>query len=428
MRAWQRLVHVCQKWRQIIFGSPRYLGLHLHSSFRSSFRKKLSCWPEFPITIDHCISEDKDNDDLIAALEHPGRVLHVCLLITHSEVSEVLDMMQVPFPSLTVLDLNGPNAEGEDSIFELPDDFLGGSAPCLHRLRLKDIAFPGLPKLLLSTRDLVSVHLRHIPSTGHGHISSEAMIGGLAGLTRLETLSIKFRFPIPPHKQRRRLPDPPIRVVFPALTEFVFIGENGYLEDLMTQIDTPRVKDIRIRSFFAQEVETHQLSRFIARAAIFELAQFRAAYVVFGLHYASIELDEYEGHKARLRFTMILELDFSIPCMARALGQFVGMLSNVNRLSVYGLQDEEFRAGLHSMDNIEWLTILRLFNAVEAVYISGALTVHIASALQDIAEDRITEVLPALNLLQLSQDDGRVGPPERFLSLRQLSGFPVTVS
>src|SRR5258708_3256825 len=32
MRQWQLLVQVCQRWRQIICGSPRYLHLHLYCS------------------------------------------------------------------------------------------------------------------------------------------------------------------------------------------------------------------------------------------------------------------------------------------------------------------------------------------------------------------------------------------------------------
>ena len=64
------------------------------------------------------------------------------------------------------------------------------------------------------------------------------MVGGLAGLTSLRTLSIEFQ---PLDKlsdlnegleEERRL-DLLMRAVLPALTEFVFCGENKYLEDLM---------------------------------------------------------------------------------------------------------------------------------------------------------------------------------------------------
>lgn len=43
--------------------------------------------------------------------------------------------------------------------------------------------------------------------------------------------------------------------VLPALTHFVFGGDSEYLEDLVAQIDAPRVDDVRIECF-AQEVQT----------------------------------------------------------------------------------------------------------------------------------------------------------------------------
>jgi hypothetical protein len=88
MKEWQRLVQVCKRWQQIIYGSPRYLDLHLHCSYETPFKKNLSRWPEFPLTVDYLIDpygdgDDNDND-LIAALEQPDRVHHVNLRITTS--------------------------------------------------------------------------------------------------------------------------------------------------------------------------------------------------------------------------------------------------------------------------------------------------------------------------------------------------------
>ena len=47
--------------------------------------------------------------------------------------------------------------------------------------------------------------------------------------------------------------------------------------------------------------------------------------------------------------------------------------------------------------------------------------------LENIAEERVIDVMPALHSLWLSNDDEPVGSTERFLSLRQLFGRPVTV-
>ncbi|KAH9166389.1 hypothetical protein EDB89DRAFT_2004022, partial [Lactarius sanguifluus] len=48
MWEWRRLVRVCQRWRQIIYGSPRYLDLLLYCSNgvgRSPVKKDLTSWP-----------------------------------------------------------------------------------------------------------------------------------------------------------------------------------------------------------------------------------------------------------------------------------------------------------------------------------------------------------------------------------------------
>ena len=90
--AWQRLVHVCQRWRDIIYGSPRYLDLHLHCSQETPFRKNLNRWPEFPLTLEYVIDPNDDDDDVVAALKHPDRV-HRAILIAGYDSSVVGDML-----------------------------------------------------------------------------------------------------------------------------------------------------------------------------------------------------------------------------------------------------------------------------------------------------------------------------------------------
>ena len=76
------------RWQQIIYGSPRHLDPHLHCSNARPFRKNLSRWPEFPLTLAYGIYLDEDDledvDDLIAALEQPDRVHLINLRIASS--------------------------------------------------------------------------------------------------------------------------------------------------------------------------------------------------------------------------------------------------------------------------------------------------------------------------------------------------------
>ena len=136
----------------------------------------------------------------------------------------MLQKMKVPFPALTHLKLTGPELPYEGDDHEgilLPRGFLGGSTPCLQHLHFNAVnatLFQELPSLLLSARGLISLRLEDIPDC-FGYISPEEMVRGLAGLTKLRTLLIKFRFPgsVEGLEKGRRL-GPPMREVLPSLT------------------------------------------------------------------------------------------------------------------------------------------------------------------------------------------------------------------
>ena len=354
-KEWQGLVRVCKRWKQIIYASPRYLDLHLHCSIETPFRNNHSRWPEFPLTLEYAIYQDEndfvDVDDLIAALEQPDRVHFIDLRIgsSDSRVDEVLAKMKVPFPALRDLDLTGPDQYDKHDGTVLPRGFLGRSAPCLQYLHFEAVnalLFQELHNLLLSACNLISLQLEDIPKTCY--ISPEAMVRGLAGLTKLRTLSINFRFPeeAPDSNEgfgHRRRPgsEPPMRTVLPALTEFEFRGESAYLEDIAAQFDMPSIEDIYIE-YFLPRVEVCQLSRFIGRNADLDLAQFRRAEVYFDIDAACSNINLYhsQGERRQVRFSLGVKipdfdrhpaLDDLVACMTGVLGQLTALLSNGTR-------------------------------------------------------------------------------------------------
>jgi hypothetical protein len=50
---WRILVHVCQRWRQVVFGSPLRLNLRILCTYGTPVRKHLDIWPNFPIHIEY---------------------------------------------------------------------------------------------------------------------------------------------------------------------------------------------------------------------------------------------------------------------------------------------------------------------------------------------------------------------------------------
>jgi hypothetical protein len=49
---WQILVHVCQKWRYVVFRSPLHLNLRIVCSPETPVREKLALWPPLPLIIE----------------------------------------------------------------------------------------------------------------------------------------------------------------------------------------------------------------------------------------------------------------------------------------------------------------------------------------------------------------------------------------
>jgi hypothetical protein len=166
IESWQSLVHVCRRWRCLVFGSARRLNLRLVCTTRKT-RKPLDVWPALPfILFGSAFSVSR----VIPELEHSDRIRQIrlsCIAMSHIEdcswTAKQTAAMQVPFPELIALYLSLPGGSNEPII---PDSFLGGSAPRLRYLDLVGVPFPGLPKLILSATQLVHLRLP-IPGTFH---------------------------------------------------------------------------------------------------------------------------------------------------------------------------------------------------------------------------------------------------------------------
>ena len=380
---WQALVHVCQRWRQIIFASPRRLALHLNCTHRTPVRRNLSFWPStLPLTIDypgpplfrsHRLLWDDGNSNIIAVLEHPSRVHRIMIHAPSPLLSEVATVMQKPFPALKHLDLEWELEASRTTArpskgLPIPGSFLCESSPLLQHLRLKCISFPQFRVFLLSTPNLVALELKSIPK--NDHIPMEAIVASLAALTRVETFSITFYeyddYMSPPDQNESRA-DLPIRAILPVLTNFCFRGYCEYLEDFLAQITTPRLDIFRIE-YSAHEIEAPQLSQFIDRTENLKLNRFRHAKVMFYLA-TVVQLDcSQECGKARLILDFsdaVHLLDEQVPYVTGVLGQLVSTFSNIDHLSFH--RDNVNSSNMES----DWLQFFHLLPAIKALHLSG---------------------------------------------------------
>ena len=258
MKAYLALVHVCQCWRRVIFGSPHRLGLKLVWNTKTPVRDALDVWPALPLVIEGYTGYSKNMDtNIIALLNFSERINQIELWGFHLE--DVLEAMEVPFPNLTELSLTHMRGK----TYPLSDSFLGGSAPELQFLELDCIPFPGLPMLLSSATHLTNLRLERIPHSGY--ISPEVMVDCIATLTSLYKFTLEFKSSQSRPDRESRRPPFPNRIDLPVLTEFRFRGACEYLEDLVARVDAPRLKFLSIAFFNDTVLDTPQLNQFLSR-------------------------------------------------------------------------------------------------------------------------------------------------------------------
>ena len=438
---WHLLVHVCQRWRQVVFTSPHRLKLQLLCTFGTPVRKNLGIWPTFPIAVDYFSYPERglthiDEDSIIAALEHPNRVCYVNLYITSLQLGKVATAMQESFPVLKYLrisleDRNAP---------VLPAEFLGGCAPYLREVTLSGIPYPTLPTLLLSASHLVTLSLRYIPSTGF--ISPESLFVGLAALPKLECFILRFQSVSEPSSIKQSPSPLETRTALPALTSFEFRGASEYLEVLATLIDSPQLHNISIvyldeRVYF----QVDQLSKFISRSVGPRLALFEHAQITLFQDRPGITFDMCPSPNHPFSYVppvrarvSIEEFDWRVNRLAHVLSQCTVALSNVVHLKIMTEPSSpdsscniEWTYDARWTYDVEWRRLFRQLLAVETLRVSWDLAECIASALEDsISEETVAvDSLPSLNLICLA------GQPassiEKFVTARRLSGRPVTV-
>ncbi|KAI0293317.1 hypothetical protein B0F90DRAFT_1928274 [Multifurca ochricompacta] len=418
---WHGLTHVCRRWRYLIFASPRRLDLRLLCTHGTPVRRTLDCWPALPVSIQYggVVGRPppalKDEDNIIAALEHPARTYQIQLALTKSLFDKLAALKQRPFPALEYFRLMSLD-EGELSA--LSSTILCESAPRLRFLFLGGIPFPMLPKFLLSTKDLVVLQLLRIPSAGY--FSPESLVTSLSGMTQLETLYIEFASPSS-RRNRRSLP-PLRRAVLSSLTEFTFHGISEYLEDVVAGIDTPALDYFYVTLFNQLIFDVPQLHHFISRTE--KLRGFDKATLKSFENGVSIAISQPVGTDTSGYLTLWIAckpLDWQVSSIAEICNQSSTLFSRVEELNIHG--DDRQPARQEEIGIPEWLEFFRPFTAVRSLDVSEYLGPFVAHALEDASDGPVMEVLPALRLLRFWGSQ-KSAPVEKFVTARQLPDQP----
>ena len=402
---WQRLAHVCQRWRSLVFASPGRLQLRLYCTGRKPVTPDSSCWPpSLPIAIWYPrLSRNprlfpNDEDNLFSVLEHRDLICEINLAMTYVLLERLTALAQA-FPALEQLRLRSLDVANMTLV--LPSMFLGVSAPRLRDLQLVGVAFPTLPDFLLSTRDMVSLQLKDIPITNL--FSAEMLVNGLPALTKLKTLELQFaswisystlRSPLPSNAQDNG--------VLPSLTEFRFKGACDYLEYLVARLDAPFLQKFTIE-FFDQPVfpvfEIPNLSQFIGRTE--KLRSPRNTSIELTVSDIAI-VQRFQESPCWLQIRLHIpcqELGRRVDALTHICQHLFPFLPNVERLDIkaFHFSSSAWRQRDQMIDSAQWLALFRSFPSVKALGVSGALVRNIASALERATTGEMTkDVFPAL--------------------------------
>ena len=424
---WRLLVQVCRRWRGIVFESPRRLNLRLFCTGRTPARDRLDVCPTLPLVIEVNFGDSIQSvDNIIAALERTDCVCQIDLgSAWSSDMAMVLPEMQQPFPELTNMQLWSI----DETVPVIPDSFLGGSTPRLEHLVLSRIPFPGLPKLLFSATQLITLHLYSIPHSGY--FPPDEMATVLPTLTSLNSFELQFISTRScPDRESRRSP-PSTRPVVHVLTEFRFKGVSEYLEDLVACIDAPQLKYLHITFFNDIVFDTPQLIRFLRQTP--KLNALEKASITLWDRAAMIKFSSQTFRDRNFVVEISCKgLDWQLSSLEQVFSSCLPSLSMLENLYFYEDSRPDWK---DNIDNGLWLELLRPFSAVKNLYLSKNVASRVAPALQELVGDRTTEVLPTIlpalqNIFVRGlESSGSVQKGiGQFVAARQVTSLPITIS
>ena len=422
-RHWPTLMHICHKWRRIVFDSQRALRLQLVCTHEMPVLKALDCFPTLSIVVQYGGSPAldppalEDEENIVAALTHSDRISSIHLTVTNS-LLEKLSAIKGSFSELEDLILLSRNG----AQLALPNTFQWG--PRLRCLDLNRVTFPSLLPLLESSKNLVDLYLHKAldPSC----FPPEALTNAFSGMVQLQSLSLHF--PSTSNYLASPLPSREL-VVLPALTRLNFQGTTEFLERLVARIDTPILGNIEVTFVEKSNFDLSQLCKFTTRIGMHKLP--RRADILSSEHAVSISLTRPgDSHCLKLR-SFRKPFSDQLFVMARVLYQFSAFLHSVKVLRITAQRPLRQGNALYCERWLEHINqAITSFIGVKRLHVSGNLWNDIVCSLK-LWERRTNSMLPALRELHILQPGPHYSRLREtvvsFMVSRRLSYRPIVV-
>jgi len=360
--------------------------------------------------------------NLVLALQNRDRVYDISISHWGFKDFGLQKALDNAFPMLETLSLSDAYTGRV-----LPPDFV---APRLRALHLRNIAVSMGCLLLTNVMNLSSLRLENIQV-----IPLEYVVESIASMPHLENISISFIPDSTLSDAVMELPSTQITcVVLSRLSRLTFKGSSTYLENLLTQIATPFLQDLRLTVFLKGIPSVVRLSAFLGtlqnlkfQTAVMSLS---SQSIAISCHsdqpsvappYAKFAICHYNagGDGAHLG-TSLLQI-----CSAVA-----SALSDVESLAFELDCDSVFR--LVITQPTFWRTFLQPFVSVKTLTIDVSFAVDLSIALRPDNGAVMTELLPVLSELvtvMASKDLllYTARPFSSFSYARRFAGSPVDI-
>ena len=422
-RWWYQLAHVCQRWRNLIFGSASYLGLSLVCTNGTPVEDMLTHSPPLPLTVDYSsenVITENDEEGILLALAQRHRVRHLRLGFPGRILQWLVTAIDEEFPILEYLVVYSLMTDGIALV--LPETL---QAPRLRHLMLRGFTCPIRSRLHPTPAGLATLFL--IINRQSAYFQPNVLLQWISLMPQLENLQIAFTFAVPNRDVERQLLHTPIttHITLPTLRFFGFRGVSAYLEAVVCRITAPHLERLQIRLFEQLTFSVPRLPQFMNTTENLKLDKAKIVLkdkaINVGMFSRVVDLDAFSVR------VDCRHLDWQVSTVAQISNALKQVFSAVEHLTlgheVHSLSSEEH----DDVDQLLWRNILRSFSNVKTLHVEDGLVDDLFRCL------RLEDVEPPLELLpelqELTYPGGRNTAVAftSFIDARQNAGRPVTL-
>ena len=424
-RWWYRLGHVCQRWRNLIFGSASYLGLCLVCTHGTPVADMLAHSPPFPIVIDygrHVTAEDAQS--IILALEQRDHIRRIRFGMPVLHLQKLIMAIDGEYPILEYLILMVPPEEKKTTLI-LPETL---QTPHLRHLVIDcSIRIPIRTPLLGTAAGLVILHLAlYHPSA---YFQPAVLLQWLSMMPQLEILRIFFYSPVPNRDVETQLMRAPIttHITLPNLRAFRLQAVSAYSEAVFSRITAPRLENLQICYLKQLTFSVPQLLQFTGRT---ENLRFDRARFDFNSEHVYVRVNLPETSMPVVAFSIKVRccyLDWQVSSMAQIFNALSQMFFAVEHL-IFSYEAHSQSSEEHNeVELTEWRKLLGSFSNVKTLRIGDGLVRELSRCLPSEDGEHPLELLPELQELTYSGSGNTNDTFTPFIDARRNAGRPVTL-